>query len=425
MVTVAVSMPMFLIGATSVSLRESMGFASDGIGLAVAVFHGTGAFVAVWMGRLVDRIGSIWSVRFAAAGAAVTSFCVAFLADGLASLLAIMVLGGAAAMLAQPAANRLLAFGVPPARQGVAFGVKQSAPPVASMLAGLSIPLVVLTWGWQTAYLMAGLLAAAVVVLAGPRPPAAVRAPRLRSVRIPREDRRTLMWLSGAIGLAAASSTAAFSFYVDGAVAAGTSHERAGVMLAVAGAASVTVRLCCGFAADRMRGDRLRLCVWLLWIGVAGMVLLAVGGRVTMAAGVAVALAGTWGVNGLFWYVVMRGFTSSPGRASGSVMQGLLVGATVGPFVFGFVTRIAGMRAAWIVAAVLATGSALAMQRGATRLRERAAAAHGVGITGSGAVSDGGGHGDGNPGSSGNTTEADPPAETRDSHPRNIGQGER
>jgi predicted MFS family arabinose efflux permease len=367
-VTVVALLPMFFVGAMSVEISTSLGIDSAGIGLVVGLYHVVGVATAMLMGRVVDRIGSTWAVRLAAGVAALTGIGIATSATSLLHLAAWMMIGGCANTLAQPASNRLLATSIPGAYQGVAFGIKQTAPPVASMLGGLAVPAVALTVGWEAAYLLAAGLAVLVILGAGRRPAPGNRAPRPERARLRREDRPAAVWLSASIGLAAAASATVFTFYVQAAVEAGSSQSAAGLMLAVAAGASVTTRLACGFVSDRLRGGHLRLCTGLLTVGTVGIALLATGHPALMAPGAVAALAGTWGLNGVFWYVVVRAFSYAPGTATGTVSQGLLLGATLSPLGFGWLARSYGITSAWLLSLVLAVLAVVAMLRGSHHL---------------------------------------------------------
>ena len=79
--------------------------------------------------------------------------------------------------LAQPAANLLLARAVPADRQGLAFGIKQSAIPAAAMLGGLAVPSIALTWGWRWAFAAGGAFALMSAVTV-PRTVSASEAPK-------------------------------------------------------------------------------------------------------------------------------------------------------------------------------------------------------------------------------------------------------
>ncbi len=63
---------------------------------------------------------------------------------------------GSANSVAQPAINLFMAEQVPLERQGLAFGIKQSAIPGAILVSGLALPLIALPLGWRSAFALAG-----------------------------------------------------------------------------------------------------------------------------------------------------------------------------------------------------------------------------------------------------------------------------
>ncbi len=70
-------------------------------------------------------------------------------------LVTLLALSAAANALGQLASNAALAEHVPAHRQGLSFGVKQAAVPVATLLAGVAVPTVALTAGWRWAFVVA------------------------------------------------------------------------------------------------------------------------------------------------------------------------------------------------------------------------------------------------------------------------------
>lgn len=67
-------------------------------------------------------------------------------------------------------AARAFSDRVPVGRQGLAFGIKEASIPGASMLAGLSLPVIAAALGWRASFVAAAAVAAVVLVaLPSPR----------------------------------------------------------------------------------------------------------------------------------------------------------------------------------------------------------------------------------------------------------------
>lgn len=367
--TVVCSLPVFFTGAMAVQLTEELGFGTVGIGAAVGTFFATMALSSMYLGRVADRLGATVSLRLAASGAALAALGIAVLSRNWASLAGWLVVAGLSAALAQPAANRMLINRVRAARLGTAFGLKQSAPPTASMLAGLSVPVVALTVGWRWAYALAAVAALGVIVLVGPRPTPAPPGPtRARGARTePLRDRPTLVVLATGFGLAIASSSAVLAYYVEAAVRGGGTPRYAGFVFAAASLSAIVVRLIAGVVCDRSAWSPLRLSAALLATGAFGVGLLTTGGGPAMTVGILVALAGTWGFPGVFWFALVGAYPDTPGRVTGTMAPAAL-GGIVGPIGFGSVASVAGYPTAWILAALAALLAATAMLFGARRL---------------------------------------------------------
>src|SRR5215213_10489907 len=63
--TIAVSIPVFLVGGLAVQIGDELGFSPAGLGLAVSAYFGASALASVPAGALVERYGSARISRFA------------------------------------------------------------------------------------------------------------------------------------------------------------------------------------------------------------------------------------------------------------------------------------------------------------------------------------------------------------------------
>ena len=372
-VTVVALMPVFLTSAMAVQMTRDLAFGSAGLGLAVAAFRSGGALTSVFLGRLTDQLGAIRTIRLAAAVATLTTLGIATTARGLLSLVLWLAVGGSALALAQPGANRLLMNVVGARRLGTAFGLKQSAPPIASMLSGAAVPLIAITVGWRWGFALAAI--AAVGLMLGttsppPKPPGPDR--RKGTPRLPIENRGMVILLAIAFGLGTSTSSSVTTFYVVSASAAGSTSAFAGTMFAVASVASIASRVLSGVLSDRLMRGHLTLCAVQLAIGAVGITMLATGTQTLMSAGVFIALIGCWGFNGVFWFALVRAYSTIPGRITGVVSPGGLMGSTLGPLIFGVLVDRIGFGPSWLtmsIVALIAAGVMLVGDRQLTSQR--------------------------------------------------------
>jgi MFS family permease len=372
-VATATVLPAFLTGGLAVQVRGELTFGAAALGLAVAAFFVTSSLASAVMGRVVERIGSHRGMRLAATGSAASLLGVALFAGSWTGLVACLVLGGLANAVSHPAANLSLAREVPATRQGLSFGIKQAAIPVATLLAGLAVPTIAVTLGWRWAFAGGAALALAVAFLVPAGAPKSV-------VRRPREtgekDARTgpLFLLALGIGLGSTAATPLGAFLVESSVAAGLRVETAGLLLAAGSAVSIVVRILFGRLADGMSGGRLLLVAAMLATGVAGFVMLATGKVALILPGALLAFAAGWGWPGLFNFAVVKTSPGAPAAATGITQTGASGGAAVGPLVFGLVTEAASFDVAWLVCGAFALGALAAIVAGRRMvLRDRRA----------------------------------------------------
>jgi MFS family permease len=367
-------LPLYLTGALAVQMSEDLAFGAAILGVAVGIFRGSAAVTSTWLGRAADRWGASRAFRVSAVVAAVSSAGLALAARGPVSLCAWLVLGGSAHALGQPAANRLLMRNVPRGRRGLAFGLKQSALPTASALAGLSVPTIAVLLGWRWAFLLGAIGAVVIFVVTG-RPPERTAMPQTEAPSRSHLPRRTLWTLAVALGLGMAAASSVPAFFVDASVTGGLSPDRAGTVLGVASAAAVAVRLGAGWLMDRLTRGHLFVCAGMLATGSVGLVALATGRAELAVLGCVVALAAGWGFNGVFWFALVEADPTAPGAVTGAVAPGGLVGGTLGPVLFGIIAEQVGYGVAWSITAGLPTAAAAAMVIGAVQLRRATASA--------------------------------------------------
>ena len=213
--------------------------------------------------------------------------------------------------MCQPAINLFMAEQVAQERQGLAFGIKQSAIPVAILVSGLALPLLALPFGWRATFALCA-LGPLGVAIALSRSARHLRPPVQREPA-PRPSRELVVIAVGA-ALASAGPNAMGAYLVASAVAAGIAEGAAGLLAALGSAISLGVRVALGIRADRRRDYGYGVIVLLLAGGAAGFLLLAVGVPVPFVIGALVAYALRLGLAGP---VQPRGGAEPPRRARG------------------------------------------------------------------------------------------------------------
>jgi predicted MFS family arabinose efflux permease len=365
--TVACTMPLWLLGALSVQMRAELDYSLVALGGAVALQRLGGAVLSLPFGRLADRWGPTPAMRVAALMAAVAAFGIAALATEYWILAVFLLFSGGANALGQTAANLALVRAVPYTRQGTAFGIKQSALPVGSMVAGLTVPLLALTIGWRYAFVLAGLVSLIVLVWVPRGRSEQYRRPAGVTNRV--RGRGPLLVLAVGLFFGMAAATGLTTFIVEAATDAGVSPAQAGLLLTLGSICSIITRLVAGRLADRRGGRHLITVARMQLTGMFGLALIATGRPTLMVVGAIVAFSFAWGFNGVFWFAIVRLSPATPAAASGTVMPGGMLGGVAGPLLFGWVVQTFGFAPAWLTAASWSLMAGLLMLLGRRLLR--------------------------------------------------------
>ena len=159
-------LPGFLVGALALQMRGDLDASVGAVAGGVTVFFLAGAVGAGPGGRFAERLGALAAMRTSVLITAACLFAVAAVGSTLAIVFALLAVAGLANAVNQPAINLFMADQVPIDRQGLAFGIKQSAIPGAILVSGLALPAIALPLGWRATFAICGGLVLVVALVA-------------------------------------------------------------------------------------------------------------------------------------------------------------------------------------------------------------------------------------------------------------------
>jgi MFS family permease len=357
-------LPGFLVGSLALQIRGDLDVSVEAVAAGVTVFFLAGAIGAGPGGRLSERTGALRAMRGSVLVAGACLLAAALLANSLVVLFACLAVAGLANAVAQPATNLFMADQVPMERQGLAFGIKQSAIPGAVLVSGLALPVLAIPLGWRATFAICALGPLAVAVVLG-RHATSLR-PVAERERAPRPS-RTLILIALGAALGSSAPCALSAYLVASAVDVGIAEGTAGLLAAAGSAASLGVRLAVGVRADRRIDYGFGMVVALLVLGSGGFALLAAGAPAPFVVGAVMAYALGWGWPGIFNMAIVHLHREAPGAATGVSQSGIYVGAAGGPAAFGALNAAAGYTSAWLVTAGVALAAALVMSMAGRR----------------------------------------------------------
>lgn len=345
--------PAFMFGATGPLVREDLGFGADVLGLVVSTYWMAMALTGAVGGRLAQRWGAATGLRVGGVLACGALLLVA-LAPATPALFLGIGLGGVASALITPATDLAVIQQVPERRLAIAFGIKQSSLPAASLLAGIGVPALALTIGWRWTFVAVMLLALPTLALvrtswnATPDRPADTAsvgggqgADALRQLRP----------LVVGMGLAMAAVSSTGAFYVQSALDKGIGAGEAGLLLAAGSALGIVGRFVFTWQLSA-NSDPFGVVAVLTAVGAVGILGIASAqGLGTLLLATLVAFGAGWGWNGLFTHAVVASHRQVAARASGMLVAASATGGVLGPSSFGLLATTTDISVAWLVAA--------------------------------------------------------------------------
>lgn len=351
--TTVVALPALLVGGLAILVQRDLGLGDAELGGAIAASYAGAAVVAAPAGRMAERLGPKRTTWLGLGLGTASLLGIGLVADSWGLLALFLAIGGIGITTVQLGINVLLARSIPEGRRGLAFGAKQAAVPLASLLAGLALPAIGLTVGWQAAFVLAALFVPFVALRI---PDASAGSRRETDGGVP-PALNPLILLTVGVALASAGGNATPAFIVASAVDRGFAPGSAGLVLAGGSLVGILVRVAGGWVGDRIGRGSLLLVAGLVTVGAVGYVGLAISEHpLLVAAFTACAFGGGWGWGGLLLLALTRTNPDAPGHAMGIVQVGPMTGAVLGPLVFGVLAEQAGFAAAWSAMAALALG---------------------------------------------------------------------
>ncbi|MGY2067305.1 MFS transporter [Blastococcus sp. SYSU DS0619] len=371
-VTTVGVLPPYMVGVLWVQVREDLGFGPSLLGVLVACFFLVSGLASLTAGMVVRRFGTSPVVRLSALLAAAAMLLIALAAQHTPVLVGALLVAGWGNGVGQPASNDLIARAVTPDRHGLAYGTKQAAIPLATMLAGAAVPLVAIPLGWRPAFVIGAGLALLVMltVPAGNRLPP--RGTAAASEAAGPFRRAALVVLACGLMLGAATGNALGSFFVATAVDSGISPATAGLLAAVASATGAAARVALGWLADRVRTRWLLVVAAQMAVGGLSYALLGTGVEVLIGVGVVIGYCTGWAWAGLSTYSVTRMHPGMAARATSITQGGMGAGAALGPLLFGVLVTATSYAVAWYAtAAVSVVAGAVIVQGRRMLMRDR------------------------------------------------------
>lgn len=364
-VTVLTSTPVFLPGATSQLISKSIHFGIGGIGV-IFTLYWLFSVVGAYISRNDYRPFSIQKrISQSVFVTAIALACIAIYPQ--VGIWVGPALGGAVYGYSQPYTNLLIMKECSNRIHGFAYGLKQAAIPAATLFSSLAVPIAAIPLGWRQLFGIVALFTLFYsLYLAKNSQTIISQSPNKSTAKLKLNWHLLMLALTGSLGAMVGNSLG--GYLIISLTDRGFSLTAASFIAAVSSVANIIVRVIAGVAADRRHKSPYRYLQFMFVFGMIGTLFLLTNVNAIQIIGAILAYAGGWGWAGLLHYVTGASYPGKERQATAVSQMGVSLGASFGPFIFGFLFSYAGAQIAWIslfiacAAAIITVFSAYRME---------------------------------------------------------------
>lgn len=344
LITIITSTPIFLPGALNTLIFDDIKLSYGGIGF-VFTLYWTGSVIGAHKSRSITYNISINKlISFALFGTFLSLLLMSFYPQ--IGLLIGALIGGFVYGYSQPFTNYLILKKCHASVQGFAFGLKQAAIPLATLICSLSIPLVAIPLGWRKVFeiiAVISLLYAIINLLTDSR--SKYEKSKEKSNLLPINNHLICLAVAGGCGAMIGNSLGGFlivSFTHEG-----IPISTASLVAASASIVNIIVRVLTGTIIDKYPHLSNVLLIGMFVTGILGTLLLISPISFMQILGALLAYGGGWGWAGLLHFVTGKSYPGYEAQATAVSQIGVSIGAAVGPLLFSLLFYSLNSNIAW------------------------------------------------------------------------------
>jgi MFS family permease len=350
--------PLYFYGALSVQITEGLAYRASLHGLGATSFYLVAAIFAISLGKKTDQLDPVLTLRLALIMTFVSNLGITF-SNSLAMVCLSLAIGGFGNALATPGIAQLVRERIELSKQGLAYGFKQSATGLPTLIGGLAIPFVATDGQWRYVFAFGAIISLGILLKLNKGSSIESNSQKTENSRIPNlqfeklESAYTaevkLIAISFAIG--AAVGAGLITFLPLSIAEAGLSATETSRALVLASACSLIARFIVLLYMDRTSIDAIKICIVMMVIGAIGLFGLSTMETNLITIASVVSYAFGWGWIGLITYKMLRISDRNLGANVGLVQFAAAIGSITGPLALGAVYEISGFALMWQVSA--------------------------------------------------------------------------
>ena len=346
--------PLYFFGALSVQITNDLSYKPSLHGFGSTSFYLVAAFFAVNLGRIADYANPILTLKLSMLIIFISSAGITF-SKSLLMVCFFLAIGGFGSALATPGIAKFVQDRFESRRQGLAYGFKQSATGLSTLIGGAAIPFVASNGQWRIVFALGSLFSLFIFFKLNEVPSEvslvskfiAFLKPAVKTKHPKVKYSLQVQFIAISFALGAAVGIGIITYMPLSLADAGLSASESSFTIIFASLGSLISRFAVLLFMDRTRIDSIKICIAMMAIGSIGIIGLATMEKDFIVSSAFVSYAFGWGWVGLITYKMLRISDDNLGANVGLVQSAAAVGSIFGPITLAAVYELSGFRLMW------------------------------------------------------------------------------
>lgn len=350
--------PLYFYGALSVQITEGLKYRPSFHGLGATSFYLVAAVFAVSLGRTTDRLDPVITLRLAIIMTIISNLGITF-SNSLVMICASLAIGGLGNALATPGIAQLVQDRIELKKQGLAYGFKQSATGLSTLLGGAAIPFVALDNQWRYVFGLGVLFALGILFELNRMSSSKLsdlrttnsKELRVSQAKIKHSYSPEVKLISTSFAIGAAVGAGLITYLPLSNAEVGLNPTESSLVLILASSSSLITRFVVLLYMDRTNIDSIRICIVMMFLGSIGLFGLSTMSNRVITISSVISYAFGWGWIGLITYKMLRISDGNLGSNVGLMQAAAAVGSISGPIALGAAYELSGFALMWQISA--------------------------------------------------------------------------
>lgn len=351
--------PLYFYGALSVQITQGLGYRPSLHGLGATSFYLVAAVFAVSLGRTTDRLDPVITLRMSIIMTIISNLGIT-LSNSLVVICASLAIGGLGNALATPGIAQLVQDRIELRKQGLAYGFKQSATGLSTLIGGAAIPFVALDNQWRYVFGLGVLFSLGILLkLRGMSSSklSDLRKLHKKELKVSRTKAKhsyssEVKLISTSFAIGAAVGAGLITYLPLSIAEVGLNSTESSFVLILASSSSLITRFVVLLYMDRTKIDSIRICIGMMFLGSIGLFGLSTMSKGVITISSLISYAFGWGWIGLITYKMLRISDGNLGSNVGLMQAAAAVGSISGPIALGATYELSGFALMWQISAL-------------------------------------------------------------------------